>query len=142
MTYEKSCGAVVFTEVEGEIRYLLVSSLSGAYGFPKGHMEKDETEEETALREVLEETNLNIELISGFRSTDEYQLTCKKDTVKTVVYFLGAFKDQSVIFQKEELSGACLVSYSEATGLLRFESLKRILNDANDYLKMVSPACM
>ena len=67
MTYEKSCGAVVFTKTGKDIKYLMVQSLDGIYGFPKGHMENDETESETALREVYEETNVNIELIDGFR---------------------------------------------------------------------------
>ena len=31
------------------------------WGFPKGHVEKDETDEETAKREVLEETGLKVE---------------------------------------------------------------------------------
>jgi 8-oxo-dGTP pyrophosphatase MutT (NUDIX family) len=82
MNYEKSCGAVVFQKVDGEIRYLLISSLEGIYGFPKGHMEGNETEIETALREVKEETNLDIELIAGFRTSTEYMLPKKQDTLK------------------------------------------------------------
>ena len=70
MTYEKSCGAVVFTKVDDEIRYLLVSNKEGIYGFPKGHVEENETEQETAIREVYEETNLKIDLINEFRTVD------------------------------------------------------------------------
>lgn len=134
MIYEKSCGAVVFTKVNGEIRYLLVSNLQGVYGFPKGHVEVNETETETALREVYEETNLRVELIDGFRTTDEHAIPGKKDTVKRIVYFLGYYDDQDVVYQTEELSGACLVGYSEALELFQFESSKRILKEANDYL--------
>lgn len=47
MTYEKSCGAVVFTRINHEIRYVLVQQLEGFHGFPKGHMEEGETEEQT-----------------------------------------------------------------------------------------------
>lgn len=43
---EKSCGAVVFTRTEEGVRYVLVQSSEGKFGFPKGHMEKSETEEE------------------------------------------------------------------------------------------------
>ena len=50
MAFEKSCGAVVFTRVGGELRYVLAQSLRGHYGFPKGHVEPGETETETALR--------------------------------------------------------------------------------------------
>ncbi len=134
MIYEKSCGAVVFTKTDRQIKYLLISNLHGVYGFPKGHMEGEETEEETALREVREETNVNITLIDGFRATDEYLLPAKKDTSKQVTYFLGTFQDQEIIFQKEELSGACLVNYEDALALLHYESAKKILKEANALL--------
>ena len=137
MTYEKSCGAVVFTKMDGEIKYLLISNLQGIYGFPKGHLEGKETETETALREVYEETNLRIELIDGFRTTDEHFIPEKKDTVKQITYFLGVFENQDVIYQKEELSGACLVGFEEAMELFQFESSRRILTEANEYLKKI-----
>lgn len=54
MKFEKSCGAIVFTRQNGEIEYVIIQSLEGWYGFPKGHMEQNETEIETALREVRE----------------------------------------------------------------------------------------
>ena len=60
MNYEKSCGAVVFTIQNHKIMYVIVQSKEGYYGFPKGHMEYEETEIETALREVFEETGLAI----------------------------------------------------------------------------------
>ena len=100
-------------------------------------MEGKETETETALREVYEETNLRIELIHGFRTTDEHFLSEKKDTVKQITYFLGVFENQDVIYQKEELSGACLVGFEEAMGLFQFESSRRILTEANEYLKKI-----
>lgn len=135
MIRERSCGAVVFTKLDEKIKYLLITNLNGIYGFPKGHAEGQETETETALREVHEETGLNVKRIGSFRTTEEYVIPQKKDTVKQVTYFLGFFENQNVILQKEELSGACLVSYEEAMDLLQFESSKRILTEANEYLK-------
>ena len=134
MIYEKSCGAVVYTVVGGQIKYLLVANLQGIYGFPKGHTEPGETEIETALREVYEETNLKIELIGGFRATDEHSIPGKENTIKQIVYFLGYYNDQDVIYQPEELSGARLVGYTEAMELFQYESSKRILKEANEYL--------
>ena len=84
MTYEKSCGAVVYAVAGGEIKYLLVANMDGNWGFPKGHMEGTETETETALREVCEETHLRIQLVDGFRETDEYPLPQKPDSRKQV----------------------------------------------------------
>ena len=134
MAQEKSCGAVVFTKINNEIKYLLVRNLAGTYGFPKGHVEHSETEEETAHREILEEVGLRVELIPGFRSEEEYALPDKKDTRKRVVYFLGEYSDLDFTYQKEELSGAFLLSYGEAMDALQFESSRRILTEANDFL--------
>lgn len=134
MTWEKSCGAVVFTVEDGQIKYLLAQSLSGLYGFPKGHMEAGETETETALREVFEETHVRIDLLDGFRAVTEYALPNKANTMKQVVYFLGEYRDQEIIHQKEELLSARLATYEEALRLLRFDDSKRILTQANDIL--------
>ena len=49
MITEKSCGAIVFTKENQQIKYVIVCSKEGIYGFPKGYMEGAETEIETAF---------------------------------------------------------------------------------------------
>ena len=68
MNLEKSCGALIY-RISGEaLEFLAIKSkINGHWGFPKGHMEKDETEKETAKREVLEETGLSIIILEEFR---------------------------------------------------------------------------
>ena len=72
MNWEYSCGAVVFTRENGHILFAVVQEQSGAYSFPKGHMENNETEMETARREILEETGLNPDFLPGFKAEDEF----------------------------------------------------------------------
>ena len=60
LLYEKSCGAVVFCQKDSDIKFLLVRERSGFWCFPKGHMEAGESEQETALREVKEETGITV----------------------------------------------------------------------------------
>ena len=67
MNWEYSCGAVVFTRTNGNVLFVIVQEQAGAYSFPKGHMEGDETEMETARREVFEETGLHPDFLPGFR---------------------------------------------------------------------------
>ena len=134
MQIEKSCGAVVFTRVNGEIRYVLAQNLEGYYGFPKGHMEAGETETETALREIAEEVGLHPRLLDGFRTCSEHPLPKKPDVIKQVVYFLAEYEDQEITYQQEELLSAPLVSYEEAMALFTFESSRRILTEAHAYL--------
>lgn len=50
MKIEKSCGAVVFTREKGILQYVIIRSPEGFCGFPKGHTEGIESEQETALR--------------------------------------------------------------------------------------------
>lgn len=88
MNLEKSCGAVIY-RISGEaLEFLAIKSkINGHWGFPKGHMEKDETEKETAKREVLEETGLSIIILDEFRAEIEYKL--EGNIIKKVVYFIG-----------------------------------------------------
>lgn len=136
MNYEKSCGAVVFTRKEGIIKYVLVQQLRGFYGFPKGHVEKNETEKETALREIFEEVHLKPDLIDGFTTCVEYILPNKRNVKKKVVFFLAEYNNQEIIAQKEELTKAVLVTYDEAMNLIYHDSTKRVLKKANDFIKI------
>ena len=134
MIYEKSCGAVVYTRIDGEIKYVLVQQLAGFHGFPKGHMEEGESEQETALREIYEELQLRPALIEGFVTIDEHAIPDKKDVIKQMVYFLAEYENQEIVFQKEELLSAPLVSYEEAMELFEYESSRRILTEAHTFL--------
>lgn len=134
MQYEKSCGAVVFTRANGELRYVLAQNLEGYYGFPKGHVEAGETEQQTALREIREEVGLQPRLIEGFRTCDEHPIPSRPGVMKQIVYFLAEYEDQPISCQKEELLSAPLVSYEEAMALFTFDSSKRILTEAHAFL--------
>ena len=72
---EKSCGIVLFNSDE----FLLIQHPTksngdeGHWDFPKGHVEGNETELETAKRELIEETGIvNFRLFDGFRHRIEY----------------------------------------------------------------------
>ena len=136
MNAEKSCGAVVFTKDQGIVRYLIIQSKEGFYGFPKGHMEPGEGEKETALREIWEETGLRVEFVEGFRTEDVHSFVKVEERVmKQVVYFLASFSGQTAVAQESELNGVSLMDYPTAMNAFQFESSKRILKEADDYIK-------
>lgn len=135
MNHEKSCGAVIYKKDKNDFRYLLVQSMSGVYGFPKGHMEGTETERETALREIFEETGLHITFTEDFRSTESYMLPDKEDTSKTVIYFLAAFPEQEMRLREREILSAAFYSLSEALPLFSHPGRKRVLTEADAFLK-------
>ncbi len=134
MKYEKSCGAVVYTKINGELKYVLVQSLEGFWGFPKGHMESGETEEQTALREIYEEVHLKTHILKGFRTTDEHEIPNKNNVIKQIVYFCAEYDNQDVIPQDDEIAGIALATYEEALQLFQFESSKRILKEVHIFL--------
>ena len=71
--YEKSCGAVIFRKNKNDVKLLLVKNHNGRHwSFPKGHIEENETEEETAIREIKEETNLDVKIMDNFREVSSY----------------------------------------------------------------------
>lgn len=137
MPVEKSCGAVVFTYIDGELKFVIIRSPEGFYGFPKGHVEDGETEEQTALREIFEETGLRVCLIDGFRTEDSHPLIRegRPDVIKTIIYFLAEFDGQALRAQESEVSEISLMSYEKAMSSFQFESSKRILSEAFDFLK-------
>ena len=135
MQYEISSGAVVFTRKENDIYFVIVKSLEGYYGFPKGHIEGNETEEETALREIYEEAGIRAQIITGFRTIDEYPVSNKKDVIKRIIYFVAEYDKQQLCHKEGELEGVYLMKYEKAMETFQFESSKRILNEANKFIE-------
>lgn len=131
-SHEKSCGAVLFTTVEGQRRYLLIKNRSLHAGFPKGHVEYGETELETVRREILEETGLSVDLVDGFRRDYDYKVRFFIN--KKAVYFLAYFGDQTIIPQEGEVLDYWIVPLEEALEHLGFEQDRSILRDADAYL--------
>ena len=131
--YESSCGAVVFRDIRGEVRYLLIKNKRSAHwGFPKGHIEEGETKKETAYREVLEETGIHINIIDGFESISKYKIRDRIE--KTVSIFVGTTKDTSTVIQASEIEDYIWLTFDKAMNLLKFDNDKNILKNAYDFL--------
>lgn len=136
---EKSCGTIPYTINNGTIHYLLVKAKDDGYcGFPKGHVEADESEEETALRETLEETSVNVQINRDFRYEISYQMDNGKP--KTVIYFLAKFQNQTPKRNKyfEDFS-YLILPFEEAYQQLTFENTKQILKEVNEFLTGAAP---
>ena len=134
MRYIKSCGFVVYKRIENINHYLIIQSLNGDVGFPKGHMESGESELETAIRELKEETGVDVKVIQGFRRQIEYELRRIPDTIKQSVYFLGQCTSDKIICQEAEVAEASFISYEDALKILTFEETKNILKDAEIFI--------
>ncbi len=134
MKYEKSCGAIVYRKYHGNTQILLIKHInSGHWSFPKGHMELGETEPETAIREIMEETNVDVIIDTTFRETVSY--SPKKDTCKIVVYFLAKAKNYVFYPQIDEISEIKWVDIDYAKSILTYENDRSIVSKAKKAIK-------
>ena len=123
MEKEKSCGAIVINKNN---KILLVHHNAGHWDFPKGHIENRETEEQSAIREVKEETNIDIIINNKYRYTTSY--SPKENVMKEVVYFLAQNIDEDKNPQLEEVSEVKWFTFEEAMNTITYENSKEILN--------------
>ena len=84
-----SVGIILFHRFPRKVMYLLLKQHQGHWGFPKGHFEGEETEKETAVREIFEETGLNVKFHDDFRETIQYFPA--PFIFKTVIYTFSSF---------------------------------------------------
>lgn len=132
--YESSCGAVIFREDNGEKKFLLIRNKRSAHwGFPKGHIEPGETKEETAIREVLEETGVHIEIIPDFVKNSEYSIQGKIE--KSVSIFLARTKEADYSLQEEEIEECGWYNFDDSLKVLNYENDRYILTEAMNFIK-------
>lgn len=123
MKKDKSCGCIVFDN--GKV--LLVKHQKGHVGFPKGHPEENETDMEAAIREVKEETNIDVEIISNKPYKETY---CPEEgVIKDVIYFLARKISGNDKPQEEEVAQIMWVDVENAIDEITFEESKQVLRE-------------
>ncbi|MBQ7334822.1 MAG: GrpB family protein [Clostridia bacterium] len=132
--YEKSCGAIVYrTRDDGVIEYLvLYQHRSGTWSLPKGHIAAGETEEETALREVWEETGLKVSLQNGFRREMSYTVSAK--ALKHVVFFLARAQGELTLGENE-ISDYIWAEKSAAIRRLGGRNMGKVVEAAEAFIR-------
>ena len=117
---EKACGCIIINEN----KVLLVRQNKGHWEFPKGHVEGNETEKETAIREVKEETNLDVGIVSDERYIIEYVTDKGRD--KQVVYFIAKCISGELMRQECEIQTLGWFDFDEALETLTYENTKKL----------------
>lgn len=128
MKWEKSCGAVVYRNEGSSLLFLLVKMNVGHWSFPKGHVEKNESEIETALREIKEETHLDCEIMDGFREINTYSPSA--GVMKEVVFFLAKAMSKEALRQVEEIEEIRWLNSEDAMKLVTYDTDRTILKNA------------
>ena len=131
VTYEKSCGALVFRQEPktGQMYILMIRHKHGGHrSFPKGHVEAGETEQQTAIREVEEETCVRIRISSPFCEKVHY--SPMPGVRKEVVYFLAITNQKYTHPQDGEIADVEWVPIENAERSLTHENDKIVLRAA------------
>lgn len=148
MPREKSAGAIIYKLEGGVPHYLLLHYPTGHWEFPKGHIEGNETEEETVIREVAEETGIkDLKIIPGFKKYIKYffrqygeKISAedrKKGKVpwifKLVVFFVAEAKSKEVKISHEH-KGFLWLPIDQAIKKTTFKNSKNLLKEANEFI--------
>lgn len=140
MKKEQSAGAVIFMKKGGKRNYLLLHyqpdkrRKRSFWDYPKGHIEKGESENMAAKREIKEETGLDVKFIDGFRQDIKYYFKVQDNTIfKTVVFFLAETKTDKVVLSPEHV-GFKWLPFQKALQSLTFKNGKSTLKKADKFL--------
>ncbi len=123
MVKEVSAGAVVYIKTNNQLLYLLIQNKNGNhFSFPKGHVEKNESIIDTAMREVLEETGIVFEITSDKMETITYLMP--NGIYKDVYLFLGQALNQKITVQQDEVLHAGWYNHEQVLRYLTYDNDK------------------
>lgn len=127
-----SFGVIPIWNDNGTDRFLLVQSQkTKEWTFPKGHPEVEETEIQSALRELREETGIAyVELIKDVSYVDQYSFERDGQKFdKTVKFFVGRVTDPKITIQEKEIANYRWATYEEALTTISFDAPRKILKE-------------
>jgi bis(5'-nucleosidyl)-tetraphosphatase len=132
LTEEFSVAAIVYHRKE----YLLLKYGVGHWEFVKGHKEKNETDEQTILRELREETSIiDAMIIKGFNEKYDYFFTQKNKSIhKFVTCYLIQSNTKQVTLSFEHADFAWL-PFQKAFKRLTYDNAKKLLEKAHNFRK-------
>lgn len=131
---DHSYGIIPLQWVEKAWQVLLIQhSRAKFWGFPKGHAEAGESPREAALRELKEETNLEVKrFLSDSVMEEHYQFSHHGRKINKTVWFFVAEVHGQLRVQEEEVSGARWLSLKEAETALTYETERTLLRTAQN----------
>jgi 8-oxo-dGTP pyrophosphatase MutT (NUDIX family) len=133
---EKSCGIVLFRSED----FLLIQhsdklGVKGHWDFPKGHIEGNETELETATRELEEETGIReFQLVDDFKERISYNIHRDSKIIPKVVTFFLAESSTNKVRLSSEHQNYKWLNFRSAHDQLTYSNAKKVLVKAKNFL--------
>jgi len=131
-----SAGGVIYKEGNGRRLWLLIQPRdTDRWQLPKGQIEKGESSQTTALREIKEETGIDGEIIDKIDKISWWFVQGGEKIFKTVTFYLVATQKEINSFDKDEVAQIVWLPYNRAYQKLTFKSEKEILEKGRDILQ-------
>ena len=129
---ERSAGGVV---VRGEQAIVIVPTRRGAQGqkvlaLPKGHVDPGETPDQTAAREVREETGVEATLVEKLGDVRYFYQRGGKRIFKRVTFYLFEYLDGSLDDHDDEVEEARWIPLSQAVSALSYDGEREMAERA------------
>ena len=141
---EKSCGVILLNSDKVLVLQYAAGQkegyldLKGHWDFPKGHVDKGETEIETAIRELEEETGIKkIILLKNFRKTINYTFQKgDRKIAKEVVFFIATTVEKEINLSHEHIDYGWF-DFTSGLKQLTYDNARSVLKEAiNHYEKI------
>ena len=131
---ERSAGAVVYRDRAGTREFLLLQN-AGRWDFPKGGVEKGESELQTVVREVVEEAGLqDLRIVPGFRKVVEYFYRRDGKNIHKQVVYLLALTTGDMVKISFEHQGFGWFPYHKALDRASYGNSKITLTEAEKFI--------
>lgn len=139
---EFSAGGIVVKKQGRGLKVLLIKDSYGRWTWPKGNIQKGESAEDAALREVAEEVGLeNIQPLEKIGQTQYFYRLKGELIFKTVyVYLIEAKGNEKIEVQKEEIEKGAWFAPQAALKKLEYKGAPQLLKKAIDKYKKADPA--
>lgn len=137
MILDKSVGIIPVRRDDNDFLFLLVHQVLGHWAFPKGHPNPEETELETALRELREETGIKeSKIVDDFKYTQQYSFEEGAELVdKEVVFFIGFVGDEKIQVMEDEIQAFEWLSFDKCMERLTYDNSRAMLKTAYQHIK-------
>lgn len=127
--FEFSAGGVVIDK-ERKVLVIKTKNLKGetVFTFPKGHIEKEETSQQAAVREVQEETGVLAKIIKKIKDVKYWFFKDNKKILKNVCWYLMVPLDIKPVISKE-VEEVLWYPIEDVSKILSYNSDKELINE-------------
>ena len=128
---EPTAGGIVFrlTNDQKDIEILLIQDSKGRWAIPKGHIEPGETANQTAIREIGEESGLfHIQVLMWLGKIQfQYRRIDKLVLMTTQIYLVRALDDAEIPTKEQWMKGIKWFKFNDAIDAIEYEDIEKLM---------------